>query len=202
MVNILPIGATNLIIKKFIMNVLSLIRSDYKKHKKYGAGFLVITFMTQGFWATCQYRFAHGVYNAVKIRWLRKIFLLPFYFWQKMNEMLTGISIPASAKIGHSFYIGHFGGIILNSNTIMGANCNISQGVTIGVSGVGEKRGVPVIGDNVYIGANAVICGKIKVGNNVLIGACSMVNKDLPENSVAVGVPAQIISMKGSEGYI
>ncbi len=128
--------------------------------------------------------------------------MFPLYLWQKIVEITTGISIPASAKIGKSFYIGHFGGIILNSETIIGKNCNISQGVTIGVSGIGDKRGVPVIGDNAYIGANAVICGKINIGNNVLIGACSLVNKDLPDNSVAVGVPAQIISGKSSEGYI
>ena len=128
--------------------------------------------------------------------------MIPFHLWQKINEVLTGISIPASSEIGHSFYIGHFGGITLNSKAIIGSNCNISQGVTIGVSGKDENRGVPIIGNNVYIGANAVICGKIKVGDNTLIGACSLVNRDLPDNAVAVGVPAQIISFKGSNGYI
>ena len=184
------------------MNAFSLIRSDYKKHRLYGSGFFTIIFMTQGFWASCQYRIAHCVFSLFKNRYLRRAVLWPFYLWQKANEILAGISIPASAKIGHSFYIGHFGGIILNSNVIIGSNCNISQGVTIGISGTDEKRGVPEIGDNVYIGAGAVVCGKIKVGNNVLIGACSLVNKDLPDNSVAVGVPAQIVSSKGSEGYI
>jgi len=115
---------------------------------------------------------------------------------------MTGISIPASAQIGHSFYIAHFGGIILNSNTVIGNNCNISQGVTIGVSGLGEKRGVPVIGDNVYVGANAVIAGKIKVSDNSLIGACSLVSSDVPENGVVVGVPAVVVSDKSSKGYI
>jgi serine O-acetyltransferase len=123
-------------------------------------------------------------------------------FWQKAIEIVTGISIPPSVKIGHSFYIGHFGSIIINSNAIIGANCNISQGVTIGVSGQGDKRGVPIIGNEVYIGANSVIAGKISIGNNVLIGACSMVNKSLLDNSVAIGVPALVISQKGSKGYI
>jgi len=128
--------------------------------------------------------------------------MFPFYIWQKIIEITTGISIPASAKIGHSFYIGHFGGIILNSDTVIGSNCNISQGVTIGVSGLSEKRGVPVIGNNVYIGANAVLVGKINIGNNCIIGACSLVTRDLPDNAVALGVPAEIISYKGSGGYI
>jgi serine O-acetyltransferase len=184
------------------MNFLQLIRSDYRKHKAYGSGFVVIIFMTQGFWASCQYRIAHAFHSKIKNRFLRRFLMVPFYLWQKMIEILTGISIPASACIGHSFYIGHFGGIILNSNTVIGSDCNISQGVTIGVSGTGEKRGVPVIGDKVYIGAGAVVCGKINIGNNVMIGACSMVNRDLPDNAVAIGVPAQVVSYKGSEGYI
>jgi serine O-acetyltransferase len=184
------------------MNYLQLIRSDYCKHRLYGSSFFVIVFMTQGFWASCQYRIAHAVHSKIKNRFLRRFLMIPFYLWQKMIEILTGISIPASAHIGRSFYIGHFGGIILNSNTVIGSNCNISQGVTIGVSGTGENRGVPVIGDKVYIGAGAVVCGKINIGNNVLIGACSLVNRDLPDNSVVVGVPAGVISMKGSEGYI
>jgi serine O-acetyltransferase len=184
------------------MTLFSLICSDYRKYKKYGANGFVIIFLTQGFWAQFQYRIAHFFHT--KIRWqpFRILVMLPMYFWQKGIEIMTGISIPASAQIGHSFYIAHFGGIILNSNTILGNNCNISQGVTIGVSGLGEKRGVPVIGDNVYIGANAVIAGKIKVNDNSLIGACSLVSNDVPENSVVVGVPAVVVSDKTSKGYI
>jgi serine O-acetyltransferase len=128
--------------------------------------------------------------------------MIPMIFLQKLIEILTGISIPASAQIGHSFYIGHFGGIILNANTIIGNNCNISQGVTIGVSGQGAERGTPEIGNNVYIGVNSVIAGKIKIGNNVLIGSCTLVTRDVPDNAVVSGVPAQIISFKSSEGYI
>jgi serine O-acetyltransferase len=123
-------------------------------------------------------------------------------FWQKIIEITTGISIPASVQIGHSFYIGHFGGIILNGKAVIGDNCNISQGTTIGVSGVANSRGVPVIGDYVYIGANAIVAGKITIGNNVLIGACSLVTTDVAAYSVMQGVPALFISDKGSEGYI
>jgi serine O-acetyltransferase len=184
------------------MNAFRLIKSDYLKYRKYRANFLAIIFFTQGFWASCQYRIAHAVFCRVKFKPLKYILLFPIYLWQKAIEITTGISIPASAVIGHSFYIGHFGGIILNANTIIGNNCNISQGVTIGVSGQGVTRGTPVIGDNVYIGANTVLAGNIKIGNNCLVGACTLVNRDLPDNSVAVGVPAQIVSSNGSEGYI
>ena len=115
---------------------------------------------------------------------------------------MTGISIPASAKIGHSFYIGHFGGIIFNKDTVIGDNCNIAQNVTIGISGQGDKRGVPVIGNHVYIAANSVVAGKINIGDHVLIGACSLVTSDVEANATVVGVPAQVISQKGSKDYI
>lgn len=179
-----------------------MIVSDYKKYKKYGGNFLTIVFLTQGFWAIFQYRIANLAYRRIKIPIVRQLVLFLCLLWQKNIEMLTGISIPASATIGHSFYIGHFGGVILNSKSVIGNNCNISQGVTVGVSGIDEKRGVPTIGDNVYIGANAVVAGKISVGDNVLIGACSLVNTDVEANCVMLGVPAVKISEKGSKGYI
>ena len=112
------------------------------------------------------------------------------------------ITLQQRIKIGHSFYIGHFGGIIINSNAIIGDNCNISQGVTIGVSGQGKNRGAPIFGNNVYLGANSVVAGKIVIENNALIGACSLVKNDVCENSVMIGVPAVRISEKGSKGYI
>ena len=184
------------------MTVFQLIQSDYKKYKKYGGNFFAIVFFTQGFWALFQYRLAHTIFNGFRIPVLRQLLLLLFLLWQKLIEMLTGISIPSSAQIGHSFYIGHFGSIILNAKTVIGNNCNISQGVTIGISGLGTHRGVPVIGNDVYMGANAVIAGNIVVGNHVLIGACSLVNSTIPDFSVVLGVPAIIISQKGSDGYI
>lgn len=183
------------------MKYIRLIFLDYIKYKKYGGNFFTIVFLTQSFWAVFQYRIAHFVYKLPIpiVKHLLQIFCL---FWQKIIEITTGISIPASAKIGHSFYIGHFGGIILNAKTIIGNNCNLSQGVTIGVSGLGDKRGVPVIGNNVYIGANAVIIGKIIIEDYVLIAASSLVNSNVSKNSVMLGVPAIKISDKSSEGYI
>lgn len=184
------------------MNLFQLINSDYKKYKKYGGEFASILFFTQGFWAIFQYRIAHFIYNTIRLIGIRHLMLFVCLFWQKIIEMLTGISIPYSVKIGHSFYIGHFGGIIINANVIIGNNCNISQGVTIGVSGLGEKRGVPQIGNNVYLGANSVIAGKIHIADDVLIGASSLIINNVESNSVMSGVPAVKISSKGSKGYI
>lgn len=183
------------------MQAIKLLHSDYRKYKKYGGNFVTILFFTQSFWAVIQYRMAHSVYK-MKFPILKQVLQLVCLLWQKNIEIFTGISIPASVNIGHSFYIGHFGGIIINATAIIGDNCNISQGVTIGVSGLNEKRGVPKIGNNVYIGANAVVAGKICIEDNVLIGACSLVTSNAFKNNVLVGVPAIVVSEKGSHGYI
>ncbi len=184
------------------MTIFKYIQSDYNKYRKYGANFFVILFFTQGFWASLQYRIAHYCYNKITLQPFRFVFKSILFLWQKVIEITTGISIPASAKIGHSFYIGHFGSIIFNKDTVIGNNCNVAQNVTIGVSGLGENRGVPVIGNNVYIAANSVIAGKIVVEDNVLIGACSLVTTDVKAGCTVVGVPAVIVSENGSNGYI
>jgi serine O-acetyltransferase len=91
---------------------------------------------------------------------------------------------------------------VVNGRAVIGADCCICQGVTVGVSGRGEKRGVPVIGDGVYFGVNAVVVGKISVGDDVLIAANSLVNRDVPSHCTVLGVPAAIVSEKGSEEYL
>jgi serine O-acetyltransferase len=113
-----------------------------------------------------------------------------------------GILIPHSTSIGSGFYLGHFGGIIIHEKSKIGKNCNISHGVTIGQANRGRNRGYPTLGNNIYIGPGAKIVGAVKIGNNVAIGANCVVTKDIPDNSVVVGVPGKIISQKGSTAYI
>ncbi len=113
-----------------------------------------------------------------------------------------GIQIPVGVKIGKGFYIGHWGGIVINSQVVIGDNCNISQDVTIGQVNRGNNKGAPIIGNRVYIAPGAKIIGNIKIGDNVAIGANAVVTNDIPDNAVVVGVPAKVISYKGSTGYI
>lgn len=105
----------------------------------------------------------------------------------------TGIQIPYTTKIGPGFRIVHFGSIVINPQTIIGKNFNISQGVLIGSSS-GKNKGVPIIGDNVCVNANAIIIGGVKIGNNVLIAPGAFVNFDVPDNSIVIGNPGKIIS--------
>lgn len=105
----------------------------------------------------------------------------------------TQIQIPSKCKIGEGFYIGHCGRIIINGKAELGKNINIATGVTIGQESRGKRKGVPIIGDNVWIGTKAVIVGNIKIGTDVLIAPLSFVNFDVPDHSIVIGNPARII---------
>jgi len=116
--------------------------------------------------------------------------------------IVYGISIPYTTRIGPGLFVGHFGGIVVHPDAVIGRNCNLSQGVTIGLSARGKRRGVPTIGDNVYIAPGAKILGNIRIGNDVAIGANAVVTRDVPEGAVVAGIPAEVISHEGSAGYV
>ena len=121
---------------------------------------------------------------------LIRLFTDPVYFFLNgILKVMWGIEIPRVTKIGAGFYIGHFGGITVSPHAVIGENCSISQGVTIGVSGQGDKAGAPTIGHNVYIAPGAKVFGKITIGSNVKIGANAVIHKDLPDNVIAVLSP-------------
>lgn len=113
-----------------------------------------------------------------------------------------GIAISFESDIGPGFYIGHFGGIVVYPLSQIGKNCNLSHGVTLGITQRGKNKGYPRIGDNVYIGPGAKIIGSVKIGNHVAIGANCVVTQDVPDNAVVVGIPGKVISYEGSLGYV
>jgi len=122
-----------------------------------------------------------------------------FFAWNLQRLRIKyGIHIFSSTKIGSGFLIGHMGGIVVNSEAVIGMNCTILHDVTIGVSDIVGEQAAPVIGDNVYLGSGARIIGPVKVGDNVVVGANCVVVKDVPENAVVIGVPARIVSYAGA----
>ena len=151
-------------------------------------------FGAQGFWVMVVYRFGRWRYG-VRPALLRKFFSLIYKILYKLMQILTGIELPCEADIGKNFIIDHFGGIVVSGYAKLGDNCRIRNGVVIGLKNV-EEIGAPVIGNNVDIGAGAKVLGKITIGNNVLIGANAVVISDVPDNSIAVGVPAVIKARK------
>lgn len=178
-------------------------KQDIRRYKTYANKPAFVVLLTQqGLWALYVYRWANAIHRSSLPKFIKKMFLIIAVIQQKWIEIITGISIPYTASIGDGFYIGHFGQIVINANAVIGNNCNISQGCTIGVSGTGEHRGVPIIGDNVYIGANATIVGKIEIASGTVIGANSLVNRSVEEKCTVLGVPAIVVSNKDSSNYI
>ena len=145
----------------------------------------------QGFWTMLVYRYGRWRYT-IRPRWLRVPFSLLYKILKPICEILTGIELPCETVVGSRFRIDHFGGIIISGDAVFGDDCVIRNGVTVGLRHTGI-RGAPIIGNRVDIGAGAKILGPIHVGDDVAIGANAVVLKDVPANSIAVGVPARIL---------
>lgn len=147
------------------------------------------------------YRVGRWIRNNLDVPIVKGLVKITYFFFSKAIGILFSGEISLSADIGKGFYIGHFGGIWIGPIK-MGECCNISHGVTIGIGGSGKHRGIPEFGSRVYIGPGATIFGKIVIGDNVAIGANSVVSKNVPNNAVILGNPARVVSYDGSEGLI
>ncbi len=144
----------------------------------------------QSIWAIRVYRWGRCI-DSMPDGFKKKLKLQFYWLVFRFVETITGISLPKGAVIGAGLKIWHFGNIFINSGAVIGKNCTLRQGVTIGNRH--EDGPLPVIGDNVDIGAYAQILGGIRVGDNVKIGAMSVVIEDIPSNATAVGIPARVI---------
>ena len=114
-----------------------------------------------------------------------------------------GFQIPLMTSIGKGLYIAHFGNVVVHANAILGDNCNLAHGITIGQANRGRRKGCPILGNRVWVGTGAVIVGKITIGDNVLIAPNSYVNFDVPSNSIVLGNPAKVIPRADATlGYI
>lgn len=119
-----------------------------------------------------------------------------------------GFQIPWQTDIGPGLCIGHYGPIIVNPSSRIGANCNITVGVLLGLNHKTDANGkslgfeYPVVGDRVALGNGAKIIGSVTVGDDCVIGVNTVVTKDIASKSVAVGAPARIISCVGSSSLV
>jgi serine O-acetyltransferase len=156
------------------------IRADLRAHNG--------DWSAQGFWVMVIYRFGRWRYG-VRPAVVRKLFSFVYKLLYKFIQIVTGIEFPCEATVGRNFVIDHFGGIIVSGYATFGDNCRIRNGVVVGLRRVEEKV-APAIGNNVDIGAGAKLLGPIRIGDNVLIGANAVVLCDVPDNCIAIGVPA------------
>ena len=116
----------------------------------------------------------------------------------KHNQYKTGIQISLGHPADGGLFFPHFSGIVVNGGARIGKNCTIFHGVTIG-SKRGQKGGCPTIGDNVVLATGSAVIGNVKIGNNVMVGAHSLVLHDVPDGAVVAGNPARVINMNGKE---
>jgi serine O-acetyltransferase len=153
---------------------------DYQRHEK--------SILNPAFWAICNYRFGRKVMRIkfLPFRWI----LSKIYGFNLFLILITsGIRLYCETQIGKDFHLIHSGNISIHPQTVIGDRCGIQQDVLIGTN-IGP--GLPVIGNDVYIGAGAKILGNITIGDGATIAANSLVITDVPPHTTAIGVPARV----------
>jgi len=170
----------------FVSDVTSAFRKDPAAHS-------LIEVLTSypGIKAVLLYRISHFF-------WKLGMPYVPRYL-SEMSRQLTGIEIHPGADIGNEFFIDHGGGVVIGETSIIGNNVTIFQGVVLGGVSMDPVKRHPTLGNNIVVGTGAKLLGPIKIGDNVRIGANSVVVNNVPPNSVVVGVPGRIISRKGEK---
>lgn len=155
------------------------IRDDYRLYR---------SLRNRALWAVALYRFGRWSWTLpAPFRWLTgKVYGLLGVF----APVFTGVSMDRGMKVGRHFHIIHTGGIILHPGAVFGDRCGIMHGVTVGTNM--DRVGLPTIGDDVFIGAGAVVVGPVRIGDGATIAANSLVFFDVPPDALAIGVPATI----------
>jgi serine O-acetyltransferase len=148
--------------------------------------------LNSAIWAIAVHRLGNWLYvdkpNALIAAPLKVVFFFANLFCEVVMEM----HIDAQATIGPGLYIAHIGGVHINPAAVLGKNCDLAHRVTIGASAMG-RQGVPVLGDDVYVGTGATLVGKIKIGSGAKIAANTLVITNVPEGATVMGVPGRII---------
>ena len=138
------------------------------------------------------------LYRIAHFFWKLGMPYIPRYISDIARE-LTAIEIHPGAEIGSEFFIDHGAGVVIGETAEIGNNVTIYAGVVLGGTRLEQKKRHPTLGNNVVVGTGAKILGPITIGDNVRVGANSVVVNDVPSNSVVVGVPGKIISRKGEK---
>lgn len=166
------------------MGLLDLLHEDWRTHDR--------DFMQPGFWAIAVHRF--GNWRMERPRPLRAPLTMMYRVLFHGVNLLCGIDLGYTVKLGRRVRIWHHGGIIIGARSI-GDDCHIRQNTTVGILARTDLTAKPVIGSRVDIGAGACVLGDVIVGDDTVIGANSVVVKDVPPGSTVFGVPARPVRM-------
>ena len=142
-------------------------------------------FLYPGFWAVRSYRRAHKQY--LKGHYFRARFI------SQRSRHRTGIEIHPGAQIGEDLFIDHGAGVVIGETTVIGDNCTLYQGVTLGGTGKEQGKRHPTLGNGVIVSAGATVLGSFTIGDNSKIGAGSVVLNEVPPGSTVVGIPGKVI---------
>ncbi len=171
---------------------ISLIKEDVatvRERDPAASGKLEVLLLYPGLHAIWYYRVAHALQNRGMVFLARAI--------SQHAAKVTGIEIHPAARIGKRFFIDHGHGVVIGETTEIGDDVTLYQGVTLGGTGKETGKRHPNIGDGVMIGAGAKVLGPITIGANTNVASGAVVLQDIPENSTAVGVPAQVVRRNG-----
>ena len=152
---------------------------------------LEIFLLYSGFHAVFWYRISHWFYRHKRFFIARLI--------SQTARFFTGIEIHPGATIGKGLMIDHGSGVVIGETTIIGDDCTLYQGVTLGGTGKDTGKRHPTLGNNVMIGSGAKVLGPFVVGDNSKIASNAVVLSEIPPNSTAVGVPARIVRRDGQK---
>ncbi len=136
------------------------------------------------------YRMNNRLWNW-NLQWLAR-------FFSSMARLFTGIEIHPGAKIGRRFFIDHGMGVVIGETTIIGDDCTLYHGVTLGGTSWDKGKRHPTLGNDVVVGAGAKVLGPITLANGSRVGSNAVVVKDVPESCTVVGIPGRVISNPGS----
>jgi len=146
-------------------------------------------------WCIFWYRFGRWVYRPGANRYLRIPMKVIHLIGATFLEAFLQMRLNVRAEIGPGLLIAHSGGITLHPDVVMGSGCDLAHHVTLGTRGVGG-RGVPRLGNSVYVGTNAVLIGPIVIGDGARVAANSLVTRDVPAGATVMGVPAKIVKQR------
>jgi serine O-acetyltransferase len=171
------------------MGLLQSIKRDIdaaKRRDPAATSSLEVILAYPGFHARELHRLAHGLH--------RRGFKLPARIISHVGRCVTGIEIHPGARIGEAFFIDHGMGVVIGETTVIGDDCHLYQGVTLGGTSTKRAKRHPTLGDGVVVGAGAKVIGAVNIGAGAKIGAGSVVVTNVPPNATVVGVPGHIVA--------